>query len=86
MADKIITTYLDERKYQTLKKALEEKGENIEDEMHTLVETFYETTVSLEEQERIEQQIEQDLIGEHSPDSQEEGVQTDEEDAPVMQM
>lgn len=86
MADKIISTYLDERKYKALKQALDNKGENLEDEMHTLVETFYETTVPLEEQERIEKQIEQDLIDEQNLDPHEEETQTDEEDAPIMQM
>ena len=78
MADRMITTYLDERKYDALKRALNEKGEDFEDTMHDLVETCYETTVPMDEQERIEKQIEEDL--------QEDCEQTDEEDAPVMQM
>ena len=37
MADRMITTYLDERKYDALKRALNEKGEDFEDTMHDLV-------------------------------------------------
>ena len=86
MADRMITTYLDERKYDALKRALNEKGEDFEDTMHDLVETCYETTVPMDEQERIEKQIEEDLFDEQADDLQEDCEQTDEEDAPVMQM
>ena len=86
MADRMITTYLDERKYDALKRALNEKGEDFEDTMHDLVETCYETTVPMDEQERIEKQIEKDLFDEQADDIQEDCEQTDEEDAPVMQM
>ena len=86
MADRMITTYLEERKYDALKRALNEKGEDFEDTMHDLVETCYETTVPMEEQERIEKQIEEDLLDEQADDIQEDCAQTDEEDAPVMQM
>ena len=86
MADRIITTYLDERKYDALKRALNEKGEDFEDTMHDLVETCYETTVPVEEQDRIEKQIEEDLLDEQADDIQDDCEQTDEEDAPVMQM
>ena len=54
--------------------------------MHDLVETCYETTVPMDEQERIEKQIEEDLFDEQADDIQEDCEQTDEEDAPVMQM
>lgn len=86
MADRMITTYLDERKYDALKRALNEKGEDFEDTMHDLVETCYETTVPMDEQERIEKQIEEDFLDEQADDIQEDCEQTDEEDAPVMQM
>lgn len=86
MADRMITTYLDERKYDALKRALNEKGEDFEDTMHDLVETCYETTVPMDEQERIEKQIEEDLFDEQADDIQEDCEQTDEEYAPVMQM
>ena len=86
MADRMITTYLDERKYDALKRALNEKGEDFEDTMHDLVETCYETTVPMDEQERIEKQIEEDFLDEQADDIQEDFEQTDEEDAPVMQM
>ena len=86
MADRMITTYLEERKYDALKRALNEKGEDFEDTMHDLVETCYETTVPMDEQERIEKQIEEDLLDEQADDIQEDCAQTDEEDAPVMQM
>ena len=86
MADRMITTYLDERKYDALKRALNEKGEDFEDTMHDLVETCYETTVPVEEQDRIEKLIEEDLLDEQAEDLQEDCEQTDGEDAPVMQM
>ena len=61
MADRIITTFLDEHKYKALRKTLNEKGLNFEDEMHTLMETFYETTVPIREQKRIELIIAKEL-------------------------
>ena len=61
MADRIITTYLDEHKYKALRKTLNNKGLNFEDEMRTLMETFYETTVPIREQKRIELIIAKEL-------------------------
>ena len=54
MADRIITTFLDEHKYNALRSELNKQGANFEDEMRTLMETFYETTVPVREQQRIE--------------------------------
>ena len=53
MADRIITTFLNIHKYKALRKTLNEKGLKFEDELRTLMETFYETTVPVSEQERI---------------------------------